>query len=277
MGAAGARDRARLRAGFLVQMLAAALPGCGGTAGNHLVTFQAVAAGPVDAALPLDFTNDLGYAVELRAATLHIGAIYLNQTLPVAGAQAQGCVLPGVYVGQVVAGLDVDLLSPAAQAFPIAGEGTDLAARAGEIWLTHAGVSVDAVDDSLPVLRVEGTAQRDGLDYPFSATLTIGKNRAIPLANPAQPGANPICKQRIVTPIPLALTLVSGGQLTMRADPRVMLAGADFAALAPAIGDPPVFEFADTSTPGPALSLYAALHFAATVYRFEWTDPPTDN
>jgi hypothetical protein len=254
-------------------LLAAALSGasCQGTAGNRLVTFHAAAAGPTDAVRPLAFTNDAGYDVQLSTAILHIGAVYLNQTLPVSGAQATSCVLPGVYVGQVVEGLDVDLLSADPQPFPALGEGTDLAAQAGEVWLTHG--DVDADDDTLPILQIDGTATKGGAAYPFTGTLTIGANRRIPPPDSSQPGANPICKQRIVSGIVVDLTLADGGALTVRADPRALLASIDFSELAPTSATPPTFVFDDSSQTHASLLLYKALHFAGTVYRFEWADP----
>lgn len=243
---------------------------CEGSAGNHLVTFAAAAAGPTDATSPLTFVNGVGYDVTLVSAMLHVGAIYLNQTQPLAGAQATSCILPGVYVGQEVEGRDVDLLLADAQPFPAPGQGTDLQALAGEVWLTHG--DVDRVDDPLPMLQVDGTAAKDGATYPFAGTITIGANRSVPAPTAIQPGANPICKQRIVTPIPVDVTLARGGALTLRADPRALLANVDFSQLTPTDDVPPVFVFDDLSQTHPSRLLYIALHSAAT-YGFEWTSP----
>jgi hypothetical protein len=244
---------------------------CQGTAGNHLVTFHAAGAGPPEATSPFAFTNDVGYDVTLTTAVLHIGALYLTQTLPVSGAQATSCVLPNsVDVGEVVKGLDLDLLSPDPQPFPIAGEGTDLSALGGEVWLT--GGPVDADQDPTHILHIEGTASSGGTAYPFSGTLTIGSNRKRAPPTPTQPGANPICKERIVRGIPVGFTLADGGTLTVRADPRALLATVDFSQLAPPAGSPPVYVFDDQSQTSPSLLLYNALHFASTVYRFEWAN-----
>ena len=255
--------------------LSVALPAvaaCGGTAGNHLVTFQAAAAGAPDAAHPFTFTNDVGYDVTLTAAVLHIGAVYMTQTLPISGAQATSCILPNnVDVGEVVKGMDVDLLSPDPQPFPIAGEGTDLSAAGGEVWLT--GGPVDADDDPTPILHIEGAASKSDAAYPFTGTITIGSNRKKPPPTATMPGANPICKERIVNRIPIDFTLAEGGTMTVRADARALLAIVDFSQLGPATGTPPAFVFDDHSGTPASLVLYNALHFATTVYRFEWASP----
>src|SRR5258708_7100720 len=83
---------------------------CVGTTGGEVIAFNAAAAGPVDAesGQPLTFTNDLAWNVRLTRATLHVGAVYLNRSMPVSGAQNTSCVLPSTYVGEVIAGLDVD-------------------------------------------------------------------------------------------------------------------------------------------------------------------------
>jgi hypothetical protein len=109
------------------------LSACGST-GDHIVTFRAAAAGAADIDGPVEFANDPGYHVVLDRARLNIGALYLNQSVPVSGANATDCVLPGTYVGQVTQGTEVDLLSAAPQYLPVNGQGTTLPARAGEVW-----------------------------------------------------------------------------------------------------------------------------------------------
>ena len=104
------------------------------------MTFHAAAAGPPDAVegQPLVFSTPLpfGYQVTLTRALLHIGAIYLNQAVPISGGQATSCILPGIYVGQATSSLDVDTLSPTPQPFPSDGVGTSTEALTGEVWLT---------------------------------------------------------------------------------------------------------------------------------------------
>jgi hypothetical protein len=168
----------------------------------------------------------------LDRATLHFGAVYLNQDNPLSGKGTSGCVLPGIYVGQIFGPLDLDLLSPSAIPFPANGEGTELAALTAEVWLLEGDINTP--DSETHVLDVAGTASKNGMSWPFSATVTIGQNRMKPPPDVAMPGANPICAQRIVTPIvPIggSLTPTNGGTLELRVDPRRMFDGVDFSLL----------------------------------------------
>jgi hypothetical protein len=210
------------------------LCGCGGSTGSALVSFSACAAGPGDAARPLRFTTGLGYTVALDRASLHVAAIYLNQAVPTSGAQESSCVLPGVYVGQVFGPVDVDLLDPAPVVFPRRGDGTQTRAATAEVWL--AGGAIDAPDDATVIFAASGTAARGGAAWPFDASITIGRNRQLPVQNPAMPGAQPICHQRIVTPIPADLVPTDGGRLELRIDPREMFHGVEFADATPVDG-----------------------------------------
>ncbi len=75
---------------------------CVGTTGGDQVTFSAVASGPADVSGgQLEFVNDRGWHVVLTHAVLHVGAIYLNQSIPVSGAQVTSCILNGTYVAEV--------------------------------------------------------------------------------------------------------------------------------------------------------------------------------
>jgi hypothetical protein len=229
--------------------IALSAAGCSGTTGSNLVTFTARAGGPADATAggPLEFDSGSIYHVSLTQASFHFGAIYLNRSVPVSGAAEAPCVLPGVYVGQAfgpcnengVCGVDLDLLSPELTTFSVTGEGTADEAKVAEVWLTSG--DINAATDLTPVLIAAGTASRSGQLWPFRATVTIGANRQIPVQNPSMPGSNPICKERIVTPICLdpmvkcqdGFTLGNGGTLDLRVDPRPMFDNVDFAALTP--------------------------------------------
>ena len=251
-----------------------ALPSaCIGTTGGDLVTFEAAAAGPADAIAgrPLAFSTAT-YQVRLDRAALHVGALYLDESIPVSGVQATSCILPGTYVAEVTQGLDVDLLSPVPQLFPVRGEGFSTRSRVGEVWLTHG--DVDEVTSALPVFSAEGIATRGGEQFPFVASISIGENRAIPSSDPARPGANPICKERIVSPIPAELVPSSQGALLLRIDPRILFQAIDFAALTKVADDPPLFQFEDAPSGPPSIRLYQTLRSARSdLYRFEW--PPT--
>jgi predicted small secreted protein len=119
------------RALALLVVMAVTLAACVGTTGGDVVDFPVAAAGAADAVAgqPYELVTDRGWHVVLTKATLHVGALYLGQSLPVSGAQNTSCILPGTYVAQVTTGLDVDLLSPAPQRFPSLGHGTTLQAR----------------------------------------------------------------------------------------------------------------------------------------------------
>jgi hypothetical protein len=163
---------------------------------------------------------------------LHFGAVYLNQANPLSGKGASGCILPGIYVGQIFGPLDLDLLSSSTKAFPTDGEGTELAALTAEVWLLEGDINTP--DSETLVLDVAGTASKNGMSWPFSAMVTIGQNRMKPPPDAAMPGANPICAERIVTPIaPVGgqLTPTNGGTLELRVDPRHMFDGVDFSLL----------------------------------------------
>lgn len=281
----------------LVLSLAASLAAtaCVGTTGSDLVTFDAAAAGPEGATegQGYAFTSGRGYQVTLTCARLHVGALYLNRSLPTSGAQSTDCILPGFYVAQVTQGLDVDVLSPRPQPFPGKGEGTGDRAKVGEVWLTHG--DVNAPDDQGVVLDLAGTAERDGASYPFQGQLTIGQNRATPVADPSMPSASPICKQRIVSPIlddqpaegaGIDITPRDGGSLLLRVQPSSWFADVSFSQLAQAprlLGgacggsqtDPPRFTFANEPADAASNSLYSnGFRLHSSVYYFSWNDAP---
>jgi hypothetical protein len=208
--------------------------------------------------------------VTLTRATLHIGAVYLNRSVPSSGAQETSCVLPGIYSGQVTSPIDVDVLSPVPQPFPADGEGTADEVLTGEVWLF--GSDINATSDPTVLATVEGTAVQGTTSLPFTGQFTIGQNRAVPVADPSLPGANPLCKQRIVTPVAVDLTLASGGTLTVRSDPRVWLANVDFAQLSPDPSNPAQRGFLDRSQGQPDVAFYSGLR-ATGAYAFHWQSP----
>jgi hypothetical protein len=243
--------------------------GCSDTTGSALITFAATAAGPPDATGgPLVFASNAGSQITLERARLHVGAVYLNQTVPLSGASAEPCIAPGTYVGEVFGPLDVDLLSATPQPFPTTGEGTQTEAHTAEVWLT--GGDVNALADPTVILDVAGTAVQAGASYPFAAAITIGQNRAPRVTNPAMPGASPICHQRIVSPILIDLTPTQGGTLALQIDPRAMFRAVDFSTLTPASTAPPFYQIPDTSD-GAGAALYRGFFASAGVYRFSYT------
>ncbi|HEX7479120.1 MAG TPA: hypothetical protein VF331_15045 [Polyangiales bacterium] len=248
---------------------------CSGTTGGQRVAFSAVAVGAApNVGKTLEFDNSVGYHVTLTRAHLHVGAIYLNQSVPSSGAQETACVLPGIYVAEVFGPLDVDALSAHEQSFPYDGEGIRVAAKAAELWLAGGDIThpadINDLSNAPVILDVAGTAEKNGGRFPFEAQLTIGDNRAIASSDPAYPGANPICKQRIVTPIAVNLTPENGGKLVLRVDPRKWFSGVDFSLLPRTSQSPLLYRFADAPTQAADVSLYGALHSRSGVYQLTW-------
>lgn len=255
---------------WLCALALPSLGGCIGTTGGELVTFDAYAAGPEDAAAgePYTFQNSRGYAITLTRATVHVGAVYLNRSRPASVSSSTSCFLSGVYGAEVTSGLDVDILSPDLQEFPEPGSGTTERALAGEVWL-FGGRDVNAPGDSTLILDVAGTATKEGASYPFEGRLTISENRVVPPDSPAQPGADPICKQRVVSPIPVDLRLSPGDALVLRVDPRGMFANVAFAELEQVSDEPPLYRFRDDGEDAPSRNLYSGLRAAQGTYSFE--------
>ena len=248
---------------------------CVGQTGGNAIDFPVAAAGPASAILgqPLSCTNDGNWDITLTQATLHIGAIYLDQSQPISGGQATGCYLTGTYVAQETSGLDVDLLSPDPQLFPADAHGiTYPPALVGQVWLTHG--DINTIADRVPVLQVAGTATQAAGAYPFTAALTIGSNRQA--SGGAVAGGDPICKERIVSPISAAVTIQPTGGLLLTVDPCRMFTNVDFSLLG--LGSTPgTYAFSDNPTSAgytqPSQNLYGNLRNTGP-YTFSWTPNP---
>jgi hypothetical protein len=244
---------------------------CVGQTGGDAIDFPVAAAGPASAATgqPLSCANDGAWEITLTAASLHVGAVYLNQSQPVSGGQATGCYLTGTYVAQETSGVDVDLLSPTPQRFPALAHGiTDPSALVGQVWLTHGDVNL--ATDRTPMLTVEGTAAQGGQSFPFSGTLTIGANHQS--AGGTLAGGDPICKERIVTPIPAAVRIEPAGGLLLRIDPCRLFTNVDFSQLR-AGQTTGTYTFSDdpqsVDYTQPSKNLYANLRNTGP-YAFSW-------
>ena len=242
--------------------VAAALAGCGTTGGN-LVSFDVVAQGaappsPRNAGV---YDTSLGWHVKLSRAMLYIGAVYLNQTRPNSGIQGTDCILPSVYTGQELQGLDIDVLSPRAQPFPAPGTGTDDEVLTGEVWLTHGDVNAQT---DKAIADIAGTATRGTQVLPFSATIQINSaNRGIP-SPPALPSQHPICKQRIVSPIFIDLRPHDGGTLSITVDPSGWFDAVDFT------GVPPDGVFPDDRNNTASDTLFTAIRAATATFKFSF-------
>jgi len=195
----------------------------------------------------------------------------LAEAMPVSGAQATSCILPGSYVAQVVQGREIDLLTSEPQSFPALGRGNTLEAHAGQVWLTSGDVNLANVPTPATViLHLLGSAQRAGELRPFEAKLTIAQNRVSASGDvPLGAAGSPICKERIVSPIPTAIRVKQGGALWLRVDPRLLFTNVDFGALQ-AEGE--LFVFQDDSSDQPSANLYNNLKQAGPLYDFSWTE-----
>ncbi len=239
---------------------------CVGSTGGGVVTFNAVAHGPKTANLTSGyaFHTTAGWDVTLTRAKMQIGAVYLNRSVPLASARETSCVLPGIYVGELTDGIVVDVLDPAGQTFPVRGEGTKDHAVTAEIWLGASDINAQS-DDTI-LLDVTGLATKGAATIPFEGTITIGKNRAIPPENSALPGANPLCEQRIISPIPVSLDLADNGTLDLTIEPRAWFDGVAFDKLTEA--SPGHFQFGDDSASQPDINLYMGFRGNQGAYGF---------
>jgi hypothetical protein len=156
----------------------------------------------------------------------------------------------------------LDLLCPDPTEFSVIGNGTADVAGTGEVWLTGgqhmcarsageggtgdadtpvcsaSSPDINAMMDTTPIVELTGfacppevtpcTANAKGA-LNFEATVTISQvNRGVPASNPALPGDDPICKQRIVEEFDLNMPLFPNGTLYVRADPRGWFGEIDF-------------------------------------------------
>lgn len=241
---------------------------CVGTTGGDLFELEAYASGTSDADGGLSFTNSQGYDVRLDEARLFVGGFYLNRSRPASVSSDTSCTLAGIYVTQVLGGREVDLLSAELQPFPSQALSTDERALSGEVWLTRGDVNQAA--SSATVLSVKGRAEGRGRAYPFEGTLSIGQNRVVPATDPALPGQHPICKQRVVSPIPVDLAGSAGQSLRLYIDVRGMFANVDFATLGEGKDG---YVFADESGVNQASdNLYLGMRRATGVYSFSWSE-----
>jgi hypothetical protein len=245
--------------GIITLIAVIALGACGSTGGN-VVTFDVAASG-TEGARTLD--TALGWHVALTRATLHLGAVYLNLSVPISGSQETNCILPGVYTAEQLSPLDVDVLSASLQRFAVKATGTDDEARTGEVWLT--GGDVNASTDTTTIADLAGTATRDAQVLPFTARVTISSgNRGIAPSDPSQPSQHPICKQRIVSPIAIDLRPRDGGTLVIVVDPQQWFANVDFTAV-PADG-----VFPDSNANIASQNLFSGLRAATATFQLSF-------
>ncbi|HEY3668514.1 MAG TPA: hypothetical protein VGL19_21085 [Polyangiaceae bacterium] len=252
---------------------------CGSSTGSGVADFQAAASGPEGAIAgqTLSFDTSEGWHVELGTAKMHIGAIYLSgdsPSSPSPAAAVSDCILPGDYVAEVVEGRDIDLLSSKPQLFPVLGHGTVGAALSAQVWLTGGDVN-DPDDPAQPtvVLQLKGQATHALVQRRFQAALTIANNRVD--SQSAIAGSDPLCSERIVSPIPTSLQIETSGSLLLRIDPRRLFNHVDFGALVNQNEDGS-YAFTDSreATDPPSVALYGNLKATGPLYRFSWVPGP---
>ena len=246
---------------------------CGSsTEAGKVVDFQAAAAGPEGAIAgqTLSFDTPEGWQVELSTAIMHVGAVYLSDFSPSSGASVSDCILPGDYVAEVIEGRDIDLLSGKPQLFPSLGRGAASLALSGQVWLTAGDVN-DSEDPTPPsvVLELKGRATRASVQRRFQAALTIADNRSD--SHSAIAGSDPICSERIVSPIPTSLQIETSGALLLRIDPRRLFGRVDFGTLVNQNQDGS-YSFSDSreATDSASVNLYGNLKATGPLYRFSW-------
>lgn len=245
-------------------LLLMVLSGCVQSTGGSIVAFHAQASGDptVVNGGPLVFTTPLGFEVTLDRAQVTVGALYFNQQNPESYSLEEACVQSVIYSGEVRGKVVIDALSPTPVDFPVEGNGTDSVTRSAELWLTGGDVFAD--NDTTVLLSVAGVARKSGLDFPFTGALTIGQNRVIPPRNPALPGSNPLCRQRIVSPVPFETTLTQGSTVSLFVDPRAFFNSVDFTGLVDG-----AFIDDNASDAQPDKALYNAMRSAVGPYRLE--------
>jgi hypothetical protein len=259
-----------------VVLAALALPACGGQTGGEIVTFTAYASGIAGVGGTMELDTGLGYHVLLTDARMHIGAVYLRLGQANPGSANASCVGDTTYGLQVPGPVDVDVLSSEPQPFSFPGSATTDADQSGEVWLVNGDVNL--VASTTAAVSVAGIATKSGTAYPFAGAITIGQNRLVPPANPAAPGTNPICKERIVAPIPVEIHPSPGGHLLLEINPAAWFGDLDFSTLLPG-ADGATLAIPDASAgSGPDIPAGRAFFMAVTsaspdVYRFMWVSP----
>jgi hypothetical protein len=203
-----------------VAVLGALGGACNGTTGDQLVTFTAYAAGAKGAAQTFAVG---GFTVQLTAARMRIGAVYFDESPPSTGFDSPICIAPGIYAAQVPGPVEVDLLSSAPQEFSVFGNGSADTALSWQLWLTDGDVNESNfahMVDLQGIATCDGSTCPAGTAFSFGAVVTINDNRVPATSDPAQPGENPVCKERIVQIGGIDVTFSDHGTLLLTIDPR---------------------------------------------------------
>lgn len=228
-----------------VSTFAAGIEGCGGTTGLRRVSFV-TNVGATESATPgsWTFATRTGWNVTLTEARAALGPIYFNTLAPLESARRApsrthprtGVVagLRALFVplahadgeshfggGRIVAEVneqrEVDLLDPTLTPFARPTQGVDDTVRTAELWLYNR----ESMNNT--VVRVRGSATRDGRTVPFSGALAIDP------ADATQ--EQPIDALRQVRGIPIEFIPDEEITVNLRVDLRPCFNNADFSEL----------------------------------------------
>ena len=234
------------RGGRAAWPLLLVLGGCASDTGSRRFSFEAAAGGALSAdggAAP--FTNQTGWTVTLSQAIVTLGPIYLNASPPLrsplqsvldrlvpdARAQATAHLDEGRIVGEVLAQVEFDALSPELVTFPVPGTLTEEEVRTADVWFYPApGVSPEATRIDTVALEVSGEASRDGQTLRFHGALVLDDDWLS--AQPAGTRGSPsMAEIRRVRGIAAPFLPEPGGRLALRFDVQRLFRGADFSGL----------------------------------------------
>jgi hypothetical protein len=182
--------------------------------------------------------------VTLTKATVTVGPIYLNVVPPLRSPTAlsfpfrvrdahaaDAHLADGRLVGEVLAQLTFDALSPDLASFPLAGTITQEAVRTAEVWLWPApGTAPETTNIDTVAVDLAGEAVRGGDAVRFRGQLILDEAWASD-ATAGERAATPITETRKVRGIPCTFFPEEGGRLEIRVDVRRLFRGADFSNL----------------------------------------------
>jgi hypothetical protein len=211
---------------------------CNGTTGDALISFTPYASGASGAGNPFIYTfvsgaREIKYSIQLTSASMYLGAVYFDESPPSTSFDSTECNTDDVFAAQVPGGVLVNLLSTAPQEFSVYGNGSADVALSWDLWLVDGDVNEQTTS---PTATVTGTATlvSDPTQvFGFGAVVTINTGqsgvgaRGASSSDPALPGADPICKQRILQLGGIHLGFYQGGTLHVTIDPRAWFAATD--------------------------------------------------
>jgi hypothetical protein len=236
---------------FALCMVLSVFPtGCGSTGGERF-SFEARAGGIArDASQPFSFANETGWTITLTKANVTIGPVYLNVIAPLHDPTTFFPALgikrafgsddhlgEGRQVGEVLARITFDALSPSLVPFSVQGTMTQEQIRTAEIWLwPPPDKAPEAVNIDTPSVDVAGEAVRGGDTVRFRGALILNDAWTSD-AKPGDRSAQPVTALRKVRGIPSSFFPTAGGALEIRFDMRPLFRGADFSNLAASPAD----------------------------------------